>query len=142
MTDTLSSVAAAQEALIDEFAFFDDWMERYQHLMDLGRKLEPMSPALCTDATRVNGCQSQVWLHAVREGDRLHLRATSDSTLVTGLIAVLLTVFNQRTPQEILDADVGFLAEIGLDEHLSANRRNGLNAMIERIRAIARDALA
>lgn len=131
------SIEASQDALIEEFSFLDDWMDRYQYIIDLGRNVPDMPTSLKTDENKVTGCQSQVWLHAEKQGDRLHFEATSDSTIVTGLIATLMRVYNDRTPQEILTTKPDYVAKIGLDQHLSPTRRNGLSAMLERIFHIA-----
>lgn len=133
----MTTIADAQQELIDEFAFFEDWQEKYAHIIDLGRELAPMPVAFKDEAHKVKGCQSQVWLHAeLREG-RLHLQAESDALIVQGLIAMLLRIYQDREPAEILDADLGFFEKIGLLSHLSMNRTNGLNSMINTIRAHA-----
>ena len=131
------STQTAQDVLVEEFSFFDDWIDRYQYIIDLGRSVSPMDESLKNDETKVTGCQSQVWLHAERRGDVLHFEATSDSTIVTGLIATLMRVYNDRTPQEILATKPDYVSQIGLDQHLSPTRRNGLSAMLERIFAVA-----
>ena len=135
------SAEDAQQAIADEFSFFSDWTERYQYLIDLGRKLPPFPEDLKTEAHKVQGCQSQVWL--VAEGDRAHLqfRAISDSAIVSGLIALLLRVYSGRPAQEILDTEPHFVEAIGLAKHLSPTRSNGLAAMLQTIRARARESL-
>ena len=130
-------IQTAQDVLVEEFSFFDDWIDRYQYIIDLGRSVSPMDESLKNDETKVTGCQSQVWLHAERRGNVLHFEATSDSTIVTGLIATLMRVYNDRTPQEILATKPDYVSQIGLDQHLSPTRRNGLSAMLERIFAVA-----
>lgn len=129
--DTIEQV---QEELIAEFGFFDDWMGRYQYLIDLGRRLPEMPEAYLRDEFKLKGCQSQVWFVGERTGDRLVFMAVSDAAIVSGLIALLLRVYSNRTPQEILAATPDFIAEIGLEEHLSPTRKNGLGAMLEAIR--------
>ncbi len=117
---------------------FDDWQEKYAHIIDLGRELEPIPEAFKDDAHKVKGCQSQVWLHATQTEDgRLHLQAESDALIVQGLIAILMRIYQDRQPNEILHADLGFFEDIGLLSHLSMNRTNGLNSMINTIRAYA-----
>lgn len=134
------SIKAAERELVEEFAFLGDWMERYQYLIELGRALPPLSDAECTDEYRLAGCQSQVWLHSeVRDG-HLYFRANSDAAIVAGLIAVLLRLYSGRTPGEILQGEPRFVAELGLDQHLSPTRSNGLAAMLGAIRAAAADA--
>lgn len=135
-------IEQVQADLIDEFSFLEDWMDRYQYIIDLGKSVPPMDEALKTEETKVRGCQSQVWLHAQQQGDVLHFEATSDSTIVTGLIATLMRVYNDRTPQEIMTTKPDYIAAIGLDQHLSPTRRNGLSAMLERIFSIASEAAA
>jgi cysteine desulfuration protein SufE len=136
------SAEAAQQAIADEFAFFGDWTERYQYLIDLGRKLPPFPDELKTDAHKVHGCQSQVWLVADGDADRLTFRAVSDSAIVSGLIALLLRVYSGRSAREILATQPSFVDAIGLAKHLSPTRSNGLTAMLKTIQAKARGALA
>jgi cysteine desulfuration protein SufE len=132
------SAAAAQAAIAEEFAFFGDWTERYQYLIDLGRKLPPFPEALKIDDYKVHGCQSQVWLVASGDAAGLDFRATSDSSIVTGLIALLLRVYSGRSAQEILDTQPTFIEAIGLSKHLSPTRSNGLSAMLKTIQQHAR----
>ncbi|HJR13407.1 MAG TPA: SufE family protein [Rhodanobacteraceae bacterium] len=132
----------AQQQIIEEFDFFDDWTGRYQYLIDLGRKLPPLSPEQMTDANKVDGCQSQVWIIVSGDTSRLDLRAASDSAIVSGLIALLLRVYSGRSAREILDTDPAFINAIGLGKHLSPTRSNGLAAMVKTIKAHAERALA
>lgn len=124
------SAEQAQAAIADEFAFFGDWTERYQYLIDLGRKLAPFPEALKTDEFKVHGCQSQVWLVADGDAHRLDFRAISDSSIVSGLIALLLRVYSGRSATEILATQPQFIEAIGLAKHLSPTRSNGLAAML------------
>ena len=135
--DATESADAAQDAIAEEFGFFGDWTERYQYLIDLGRKLPVLPADLRTDAHKVSGCQSQVWLVADGNADRLEFRAASDSAIVSGLIALLLRVYSGRSAAEILATEPRFVEAIGLARHLSPTRSNGLAAMLERIRAHA-----
>lgn len=130
--------------LIGEFALLDDWEQRYRHVIELGRELEPLSDAERNDATRVRGCASQVWLVSEREPDgRLHFRGDSDAHIVRGLIAILMRLYDRRSPQEILDVDaMDVFRRIDLAENLSQQRSNGLASMIERMRADAQAAQA
>ncbi len=139
--ETAPSAAAAQAQIADEFAFFGDWTERYQYLIDLGRKLPPFSDALKTDAFKVTGCQSQVWLVPSGDAKRLEFQATSDSAIVSGLIALLLRVYSGRPAAEILATEPTFIEAIGLAKHLSPTRSNGLAAMLAAIKQHARAAL-
>ena len=130
-----------QEELIEEFSYFDDWTDRYQYLIDLGRKLPEFPEAWRSEVNRLHGCQSQVWIHHVVQGERIHFDAISDSAIVSGLIALLLRVYSDRTAQEILATEPHFIASIGLDSHLSPTRKNGLHAMLEAIHNTARQDL-
>jgi cysteine desulfuration protein SufE len=129
------------EELIDNFSFLDDWEDRFSYLIDLGRKLPPMDAALKTEETKVRGCTSQVWIvDEVRPGPppTLHFVADSDAHIVKGLIAVLMEIYDGRTPQEILAVDIrDAVGRLGFQQHLSPNRANGLFSMVERIRALA-----
>jgi cysteine desulfuration protein SufE len=139
-TDTSAQppVEAVITDLEEGFALFDDWEDRYRYLMELGRELAPLRPEEMVEANRVSGCQSRVWLTTRAEGGRLHLRAGSDAALVQGILALLLRVFDGRTPGEILATGPDFLARFGLDEALSMSRRNGAAAVVGRIQAAAR----
>jgi cysteine desulfuration protein SufE len=128
------------EDLYDTFEALDDWMERYKYLIDLGRQLDPLSIDERTEANRVKGCISQVWLVAdpASESGALRFRADSDAHLVKGLIAVALTLFNGKTPEAIATTDPGDVyGRLGLDQHLSVNRRNGFVSMMQRIKSLA-----
>ncbi len=135
-----TSAQAAQDAIAEEFAFFGDWTERYQYLIDLGRKLPPFPETLKTEAHKVHGCQSQVWLVANGDAQRLDFQAISDSAIVSGLIALLLRVYSGRPAQEILDTEPRYIEAIGLAKHLSPTRSNGLAAMLQTIKQHARTA--
>ncbi len=137
-----TSIAEEQEDLIGEFAFFEDWMDRYQYLIDLGRKLPPFPEEYRQDSFKLKGCQSQVWFVGETVGDRLVFHAVSDAAIVSGLIALLLRVYSNRTPGEIVATDPAFIREIGLEEHLSPTRKNGLGAMLTAIRSRAEGMLA
>lgn len=132
------STDQAQQDIIDEFELFDDWMDRYQYLIDLGRKLPALAAEEMTDDRLLDGCQSQVWLISEGDSDRLEFRANSDAAIVSGLIALLLRVYSGRSAEEILATEPEFIEKIGLSEHLSPTRANGLNAMLRAINNIAR----
>jgi cysteine desulfuration protein SufE len=136
-----ASAELAQAAIAEEFAFFGDWTERYQYLIDLGRKLPPYPDALKTDERKVSGCQSQVWLDVSGDATRLDFRAISDSSIVSGLIALLLRVYSGRSAREILDTEPRFVEAIGLAKHLSPTRSNGLASMLATIKRYASAAL-
>ena len=131
------SADAAQDAIIEEFAFFGDWTERYQYLIDLGRKLPAFPDDRKTDAHKVHGCQSLVWLVAEGDAQNLRFRAISDSAIVSGLIALLLRVYSGRPAREILDTEPRFVEALGLARHLSPTRNNGLAAMLKTIKEYA-----
>lgn len=133
----MTEVEQAGRELIEEFQFFDNWMDRYQYLIDLGRKLPPFPQEWRTEQYRLHGCQSQVWLKTERRGDRLHFQAISDSAIVSGLIALLVRVYDGRRVSEITPATPAFVRAIGLDEHLSPTRSNGLRAMLQAIQRAA-----
>jgi cysteine desulfuration protein SufE len=126
-----------QRELIEEFDLFDDWTDRYQYLIDLGRKLPEFPDAWRNEEHRLHGCQSQVWIHQERRGELLHFDAISDSAIVSGLIALLLRVYSDRPPEEIVTTEPDFVGAIGLDSHLSPTRKNGLHAMLQAIRGSA-----
>jgi cysteine desulfuration protein SufE len=132
---------AAQDAIAEEFAYFGDWTERYQYLIDLGRKLPPFPEASKTEAHKVQGCQSQVWLVASGDAQRLDFSAISDSAIVSGLIALLLRVYSGRSAREIVDTEPSYIEAVGLAKHLSPTRSNGLAAMLQTIKACARERL-
>ncbi len=138
----ISASAEIQQELIDEFSFLDDWTERYQYLIDLGRKLADFPDCWRTEDFRLHGCQSQVWIHHELQGQRIHFDAISDSAIVSGLIALLLRVYSDRTAEEILATQPHFITSIGLDSHLSPTRKNGLHAMLEAIHHTARQHLS
>ena len=126
-----------QDEIIEEFSGFDDWMDRYSLLIDLGNELPAMPADKKTDQNLIDGCQSKVWIDARMEDGTLHLQGDSDAILVKGIVALLLKVLNGHTPQEILDADLYFIGQTGLQEHLSPTRSNGLLAMIKQIKMYA-----
>jgi len=132
---------AAQAAIAEEFAFFADWSERYQYLIDLGRKLPPFPDALKTDQHRLHGCQSLVWIVPSGNAERLDFAAASDSAIVSGLIFLALRVYSGRSAADILATEADYIASIGLAKHLSPTRNNGLASLLERIRDTARHAL-
>lgn len=136
-----SSAADAQGAIRDEFAFFGDWAERYQYLIDLGRKLPPFPEEWKTEENRLHGCQSMVWIVASGDADRLDFQAISDSAIVSGLVYLALRVYSGRSAKEILATEPDYIADIGLAKHLSPTRSNGLMALLGFIRDRAQQAL-
>ncbi len=136
-----NAVQAAQEELVEEFKFFDNWMDRYQYLIDLGRRLPEFPEADRTEDNKIKGCQSQVWFIADERDGCLHFRAISDAAIVSGLIAVLLRIYSGRKPQEILDTPPEFVKALELEQHLSPTRSTGLSSMLDAIRNFATGAL-
>ena len=126
-----------QEEIVDEFSMFEDWMERYEHIIELGKSLPIIDPQFKTEDNIIKGCQSKVWLHGELKGDKVVFTADSDAILTKGIIALLLRVFSNFSPQEILDANTDFIDKIGLKEHLSATRANGLVSMIKQLKMYA-----
>lgn len=131
------SLSETQADLTKRFTHFENWKDRYKYLIDMGKHLQKMPDEAKTEANRIHGCQSQVWIDIIEKDGRLYMQAMSDAAIVSGLIALLLRIYNGRTPQEIVDAPLDFLAEIGLLQHLSPNRSTGLYHMIKRIQAEA-----
>lgn len=138
----VADIEQAQRELIEEFGFFDNWVDRYQYIIDMGRKLPEFPADWRTEDKLLHGCQSQVWLHTASSDGRLNFQAISDSAIVSGLIAILMRVYNGRNAREIVTTPPGFIKEIGLDEHLSPTRSNGLNAMIQAIKVAAEEVAA
>lgn len=141
MTTTMT-IAQAQQEVVDEFALFGDWQDRYEHLIELGKDLPMIAPEKKTEENIVRGCQSRVWLNAdvstALDGTKLlHFTADSDAMITKGLVALLVRVLNDRPPQEILDTPLTFIDTIGLREHLSPNRSNGLSAMMDQMKRYA-----
>lgn len=132
------TAADAIAAIGDELEVFDDWMDRYQHIIELGRKLPPFPKEWQDDAHRVPGCQSQVWMEAALRDGRMYLAGASDAAIVSGLVALLLRVYSGRTPAEVLATDPVFLKDLGLLEALSTNRGSGVASMARKIGEAAR----
>ena len=126
-----------QDEIIAEFSDFDDWMDRYQMLIDMGSEQPPLEEQYKTEQNLIDGCQSRVWLQADLVDGKLQFRAESDALIVKGIVALLVRVLSDHTPQEILDADLYFIDRIGLREHLSPTRSNGLGAMLKQMKMYA-----
>lgn len=131
------TIKEKQEEIVEEFSMFDDWMERYEYIIELGKTLPLIDEKYKTEENIIKGCQSRVWLHAEKQDDQVVLTADSDAILTKGIIAILIRVFSNQSTQEVLDADVNFIDEIGLKEHLSPTRANGLVSMIKQIKMYA-----
>ncbi|EAR02670.1 hypothetical protein FB2170_05265 [Maribacter sp. HTCC2170] len=126
-----------QEEIVDEFSMFEDWMQRYEYMIDLGKSLPLINEKFKTDDNIIKGCQSKVWVHAELDGDKLIFTADSDAIITKGIIAILIRVFSDQKPQDIINADTSFIDEIGLKEHLSPTRANGLVSMIKQLKMYA-----
>lgn len=133
----MATINELQDEVIEEFSDFDDWMDRYQLLIDLGNEQEALNNKYKTESNLIDGCQSRVWLQADYVDGLLHFSAESDALIVKGIVALLIRVLDGHTPQEILDAELYFIDCIGLRDHLSPTRSNGLLAMIKQIKAYA-----
>jgi cysteine desulfuration protein SufE len=131
----------AQNEIIDDFSLFDNWLDRYQYLIDLGKTLEPLDEAEKTDDILLHGCQSRVWLIIDGNSDEVRIRANSDAAIVSGLIALLIRVYSGATAEQIIKTQPEFIAAIGLQQHLSITRANGLHAMLQAINKAASDYL-
>jgi cysteine desulfuration protein SufE len=133
----MATINEIQDEIIEEFAGFDDWMDKYQLLIDLGNDQEPLDEQYKVEQNLIDGCQSRVWLQADYEDGVIRFTAESDALIVKGIVALLIRVLSGHTPQEILDADLYFIEKIGLKEHLSPTRSNGLLAMVKQMRMYA-----
>lgn len=131
------TINEAQDEVIEEFSDFTDWMDKYQLLIDLGNEQKPLNDKYKTESNLIDGCQSRVWLQADYEDGKIYFTAESDALIVKGIIALLIRVLSGHTPQEILDTDLYFIDRIGLKDHLSPTRSNGLLAMVKQIRMYA-----
>ena len=130
-------IETIQNELIDEFSMFDDWMERYEYMIELGKSLPLIDTKYKTDENIIKGCQSKVWLHSEFKNDKVIFSADSDAIITKGIVAILVRVFSNQSPQEILSANTDFIDAIGLKEHLSPTRANGLASMIKQIKMYA-----
>jgi len=133
----MESIAEKQQEVIEEFSLFEDWMQRYEHMIDLGKSLPLIAEEYKTEDNIIKGCQSKVWVHAALEEDQLVFTADSDAIITKGIIAILIRVFSNQKPEDIIEAETSFIDEIGLKEHLSPTRANGLLSMIKQIKLYA-----
>ena len=131
------SIREIQEEVIEEFGIFEDWMQRYEHMIDLGKSLPLIADEFKTEDNIIKGCQSKVWVHAELKNDQLEFTADSDAIITKGIIAILIRVFSNQHPKDILAAETDFIDQIGLKEHLSPTRANGLVSMIKQIKMYA-----
>ena len=133
----MASIQEIQNEIIEEFDFFDDWDDKYGFIIDMGKSLTGLSEEFKTEENIIKGCQSQVWLHAFLKDDKIVFEAESDAIIVKGIVAMLLRVFSNQTPNDIMNADIFFMEKIGMAKHLSPTRANGLVAMIKQIKLYA-----
>ncbi len=131
------TIQEKQQEVIDEFSMFDDWMQRYEYMIELGKSLPLIDEKYKVDENLIKGCQSKVWVHAELDGDKLVFTADSDAIITKGIVAILIRVFSNQHPSEIIEADTKFIDEIGLKEHLSPTRANGLVSMIKQLKMYA-----
>lgn len=131
------SIQEREEEIIDEFSMFPDWMEKYEHLIELGKTLPVIAEEHRKDENLIKGCQSRVWLHADMDNDRVHYTADSDALITKGIIALMIRVLDNQPPKDIVAADLGFIDQIGLKEHLSPTRSNGLVSMVKQMKFYA-----
>jgi cysteine desulfuration protein SufE len=131
------SIQEIQEEIVDEFSMFDDWMQRYEYMIELGKSLPLIEEQYKTPENIIKGCQSKVWVHAELEGDRLVFTADSDAIITKGIIAILIRAFSDQKPRDIIAADTDFIDQIGLKEHLSPTRANGLVSMVKQLKLYA-----
>lgn len=133
----MGSIQQIQNKIVEEFDFFDDWDDKYGFIIDMGKSLKVLDSEFKTDDNIIKGCQSQVWLHAFLKDDKIIFEAESDAIIVKGIVAMLLRVFSDQTPNDIVNADIFFMEKIGMAKHLSPTRANGLVAMIKQIKLYA-----
>ena len=131
------TISEKGQSLVEDFSFMEDWTEKYQYLIDLSKNLAPMDTKFKVEDNLIKGCQSKVWLKASFENELINFQADSDAIISKGIVAILLCVLNDRKPNEILNADLSFIDQIGLKEHLSPNRANGLSSMLKQIKFYA-----
>ena len=131
------SIQSIQEEIVDEFSMFDDWMQRYEYMIELGKSLPIIDNQYKTDENIIKGCQSKVWVHAELKDDKLVFTADSDAIITKGIVAILIRSFSNQKPKDIIDANTNFIDEIGLKEHLSPTRANGLVSMIKQLKLYA-----
>lgn len=133
----MATIKERQEVLVEEFEFFDEWMDKYNHIIEMGKSLDALPEKKKNNDLLVQGCQSKVWLHAEKNGENVLFQADADAIIAKGIVAMLIDVFNDQPAKEVAAADLGFLEEIGLKDHLSPTRANGLMSMIKQMKFYA-----
>lgn len=136
------TIEQKQQEIIDEFAIYDDWMEKYEYIIELGKDLPLIDPDKKTEDRLIEGCQSRVWLDAAVENDKMQLTADSDAIITKGIIGLLIRVLDNEKPEDVVKSDLHFISDIGLQEHLSPTRANGLLSMVKKIKLLALSSLA
>lgn len=134
MTEPPTTIQDREKEIEDEFLLFDDWMGRYEHLIEMGKALPPMAPEYKTDEFKIRGCQSQVWIMPERRNGRIHFEGDSDALITKGLVALLIRVLDGQPAAEVANTDLAFLDRIGMTEHLSPTRKNGLASMVDQMK--------
>jgi cysteine desulfuration protein SufE len=135
--NAVQTIQDIEDEIVDEFSLFDNWEDRYEYIIDLGKKLEPLNPEFKIDENKIKGCQSQVWLVAEENDGRIFFKADSDAVIVRGLVSMLIRVLSGHTPQEIIDAKLDFINKIGMTTHLAQTRSNGLLSMVKQMKNYA-----
>ena len=133
----MSEIESIQKEIIEEFSFFEDWTQRYEHMIELGKALPLIDKTHKTEENIIKGCQSKVWIHGHLDGDKVKFTADSDAIITKGIIAILIRVFSNQHPRSIIDSNIDFIDDIGLREHLSPTRANGLVSMVKQIKMYA-----
>ena len=133
----MATIKERQDVLVEEFEFFDEWMDKYNHIIEMGKSLDALPKEKKNDDLLVQGCQSKVWLYAEKSGENVRFQADADAIIATGIVAMLIDVFDNQPANEVAAADLGFLEEIGLKDHLSPTRANGLMSMIKQMKFYA-----
>ena len=133
----VQTIQDTEDEIVEEFSLFDNWEDKYEYIIDLGKKLEPLDPQFKIDENKIKGCQSQVWLVADERDGRIYFKADSDAVIVRGLVSMLIRVLSGHTPQEIIDAKLDFINKIGMTTHLAQTRSNGLLSMVKQMKNYA-----
>ncbi|MCE2758971.1 MAG: SufE family protein [Bacteroidota bacterium] len=128
------SISAIEKEIIEDFSMFETWEEKYEYIIDMGKKLAPLNDSFKTDDYKIKGCQSSVWIHSFEKDGRVYFEGDSDAVIVKGLVSLMIHVLSGHTPQTIIDAPLGFIDEVGLSSHLAQTRSNGLRAMIKQMK--------
>ena len=135
--NAVQTIQDIEDEIVEEFSLFDNWEDKYEYIIDLGKKLAPLNPEFKIDENKIKGCQSQVWLVADEHGGRIFFKADSDAVIVRGLVSMLIRVLSGHTPQEIIDAKLDFINKIGMTTHLAQTRSNGLLSMVKQMKNYA-----